>query len=156
MCDIFITQEVINISHFGGIIMNSKMNIKLKLAMEAVTVLYVLLCAVLSKEKLIGSGFFNILTLIWIAMWVIISFYKKSLNGITDELVISILGKVNKICLYFLVLSFSLFSILLISPYSQGLTISRSAIGISLMTILLIYTVIRLLLFMYYERKGLN
>lgn len=136
--------------------MNPKMNIKLKLAMELVTVLYLLISILLSKLNLINSSnFMNFPTVIWIIVWGIIILNTKRLKGITDELVISILSKVNKIGVNFLVISIGLLSILLISPFYKDFVISKVAIGICLILILFIFTVIRLLSFIYFDRKGI-
>lgn len=136
--------------------MNPKMNIKLELAMQLVTVLYLLISILLSKLNLINSSnFINFPTVIWIIMWVIIMLNSKRLKGITDELVISILSKVNKIGVNFLVISIGLLSILLISPFYKDFLISKVAIGFCLMLILFIFTVIRLLSFIYFDRKGI-
>lgn len=136
--------------------MNTKMNIKLKLAMQLVTVLYLLISVLLSKLNLINSNsFITFPSVIWVIVWVIIILNGKKLSGITDELVISILSKVNKIGVNFLVISIGIFSILLISPYNKYFVISKVAIGICLMLILFIFTIIRLLSFIYYDRKGI-
>lgn len=136
--------------------MNKKMNIKLKLAMQLVTVLYLLFSVLLSKLNLINSeDFITFPTVIWTIIWVIIIVYEKKLSGITDELVFSTLSKVNEISVNFLVISIGLFSILLISPFNKDFVISKVSIGICLMLILFIFTVIRLLSFIYYDRKGI-
>jgi hypothetical protein len=136
--------------------MNTKMNIKLKLAMQVVTVLYLLISSLLNKLNPINSDkFMTISSIIWFIIWVIIILNEKKLSGITDELVISILSKVNKSGMNFLVISIGLFSILLISPNYKDFVISKVAIGIWLMLILFIFTIIRLLSFIYYDRKGI-
>lgn len=137
--------------------MNSKMNNKFKLAMQLVTVLYLLICAILSNHSLINSSnFINFPIIIWTIMWGIIWFNSKKLEGITDELSISILSRVNNIGVYFLMISVGLFSILLISPVNKNLVIAKATIGIYLMLILFIFTIIRLLVFIYYDRKGIH
>jgi hypothetical protein len=136
--------------------MKRKMDIKLELAMHIVTVLYLLITILLSKLNLINSDdFITIPSVIWVIMWVIIMLNGKRLSGITDELVINILSKVNKIGMNFLVISIGILSILLISPYYKDFIISKVAIGICLMIILFIFTVIRLLSFIYFDRKGI-
>ncbi|MBZ9637592.1 hypothetical protein [Clostridium sp. FP1] len=136
--------------------MNTKMNIKLKLAMELVTVLYLLITVLLSKLNLMNSdNFITITNVIWFIMWAIIILNGKRLSGITDELVISILSKVNKIGMNFLVISIAIFGVLLISPIYKDFVISKVAIGIWLLLILFIFTIIRLLSFIYYDRKGI-
>lgn len=131
--------------------MNVKMNTKLRLIMEVITVLYLFLSALL---KNLDTNITILLTFIWITIWCIIFLYGKRLGGITDELVISILSKVNRIDVYFLIVMIGIFSVFLVSPYNN-LIISKVAVGIYLMFILLIATVIRLLLFIYYDRKGI-
>ena len=135
--------------------MNIKMNIKLKLTMEVITVIYILLCSILSKENLISSNVTSFLTIFWLFMWGAILLYHKKLTGITDELVINILSKVNKICLYFLMFSISIISIFLISPHSENSIISNNTLGTGLMIILLVFTMMRVVLFIYYDKKGI-
>jgi hypothetical protein len=131
--------------------MNVKMNTKLRLIMEVITVLYLFLSALLKNSD---TNIPILLTFIWIAIWCIIFLYGKRLGGITDELVISILSKINRVVVYFLIFVIGIFSGFLVTPYNS-LTISKVTIGIYLMFILLIATVIRLLLFIYYDRKGI-
>lgn len=132
------------------------MNIKVKLAMQLLAVLYLLISVLLSELNLINSDdFITLPTVIWTIIWVTIILNGKKLSGITDELVISTLSKVNKIGVNFLVSSIGLFSILLISPFNKDVVISKVEIGICLMLILFIFTVIRLLFFIYFDRKGI-
>ncbi len=136
--------------------MKRKMNIKLELAMHIVTVLYLLITILLSKLNLINSDdFITIPSVIWVIMWVIIMFNGKRLSDISDELVINILSKVNKIGMDFLVISIVILSIILISPYYKNFIISKVTIGICLLLILFMFTIIRLLSFIYYDRKGI-
>ncbi|MBX4262869.1 hypothetical protein KTC96_24205 (plasmid) [Clostridium estertheticum] len=136
--------------------MKRKMNIKLELAMHIMIVSYLLITIVLVKLNLINSGnFITIPSVIWIIICVIIMLNRKRLSDITDELVINILSKVNNIGMNFLVISIGILSILLISPYFKDFIISKVTIGIWLLLILFIFTIIRLLLFIYYDRKGI-
>lgn len=136
--------------------MNLKMNIKLKLAMQLLTLIYILLYILLGKLNLINSSNpLNLLSIIWIIMCFLIMINGKRLEGITDELVISILSKVNKIGITFLVTSIFILSSLLISPLYKDFVISEVAIGICLLLILFVFTAIRLLSFIYLERKGI-
>ncbi|MCM0650022.1 hypothetical protein NBE98_16760 [Clostridium swellfunianum] len=134
--------------------MDAKMNVKLRLTMEVVTALYLFLSALLKNINVINSNSSMYPVFIWIAIWCVIFLYRKKLGGITDELVVSILSKVNRIDVYFLIVVVGIFSIFLVSPYNS-LIISKVTIGLYLMFILLIATVIRLLLFIYYDRKGI-
>jgi hypothetical protein len=131
--------------------MDVKMNIKLRFIMEVITVLYLFLSVLL---KNLDTNMPSLLTFIWIVIWCIIFLYGKRLGGITDELVISILSKVNRIVVYFLIFVIGIFSGFLVTPYNN-LIISKVTIGIYLMFILLIATAIRLILFIYYDRKGI-
>jgi len=131
--------------------MNVKMNTKLRLIMEVITVLYLFLSALLKNSD---TNIPTLLTFIWIALWFIIILYGKRLRGITDELVISILSKINRVVVYFLIFAICIFSVFLVTPYNS-IIISKVTIGIYLMLILLIATAIRLLLFIYYDRKGI-
>ncbi|MBU3217836.1 hypothetical protein LL033_24850 (plasmid) [Clostridium estertheticum] len=136
--------------------MKRKMNIKLELTMHIVTVLYLLITILLSKLNLIDSdNCINIPSVSWAIMWTIIMLNGKKLSGITDELVINILSKVNKIGMNFLVISIGILSVLLISPYNKDFIISKVTMGICLLLILFIFTIIRLLSFIYYDRKGI-
>jgi len=131
------------------------MSIKSKFALQLVAVSYVLIIILLNELNLINAVTQFILYFLEIIFWFIILVYEKRLSGITDELVLSIVSKVNKIGMIFLVISIVIFSIILISPLFEDLVISKVAIGICLMLILFIFTIIRLLFFIYYDRKGI-
>ncbi|MGH4119832.1 hypothetical protein [Clostridium sp.] len=137
------------------------MNVKSKLVIQVVVVSYLLIVTLLFKLNLINLGNFItivILQLIESVMWYILWLNEKRLSGITDELVISILAKVNKIGMNFLVITIAIFSLILTAPiYTRykEFVISKVAIGIGLMFIIFIFTVIRLLSFIYYDRKGI-
>lgn len=141
--------------------MNPKMNTKSKLALQFVVVLYLLIVTLLFNLNIINpANFLTILILYFIEfiMWYILWLNEKRWSGITDELVISILSKVNKIGMNFLVISIAIFSILLTAPlYTryEEFVISKVTIGICLMLIIFIFTIIRLFFFIYYDRKGL-
>lgn len=141
--------------------MKQKMSIKSKLVLQSGVALYLLIVFLLYKLNVINpdkgdsmfiQGLFEI-------MMVAIFFYNENkLSGITDELGISILSKVNKIGMNFLVISIVIFSYRLTSPaftIYKELVISKFAIGVWLMIIIFIFTIIRLLSFMYYDKKGL-
>ncbi|MBU3145840.1 hypothetical protein [Clostridium sp. CF012] len=131
------------------------MSIKSKLALQLVAASYVLIIILLYKLNLLYPVIIFILCVLEIIVWSIIFLDEKRLSGITDELVLSILSKVNKNSMNFLVISIVIFSIILISPLFEYLVISKVAIGICLMLILFIFTIIRLLFFIYYDRKGI-
>ncbi|MCB2291375.1 hypothetical protein LGK97_16735 [Clostridium sp. CS001] len=136
--------------------MKRKMNIKFRLAFQLLGVLYLLITLLLIKLNLIATGnFFTVPSVLWIIFCIIIMLNEKRLSGISDEFVISILSKVNKIGVNFLAISILTLSVLLISPHSKNFIISKFAIGICLLLILFIFTLIRLLSFIYYDRKGI-
>jgi hypothetical protein len=141
--------------------MNPKMSTKSKLALQLVVVLYLLIVTLLYKLNIINpANFITIVILQFIesTMWYILWLNEKRLSGITDELVISILSKVNKIGMNFLVISIAILSFLLtaqIYTRYKEFVISKVAIGICLMFILFIFTIIRFLSFIYYDRKGI-
>jgi hypothetical protein len=137
------------------------MNVKSKLALQVVVLLYLLIVTLLYKLNIINPANFITIVIIQFVesiMWYILWLNEKRLSGITDELVISILSKVNKIGMNFLVISIAIFSLLLTAPlYTRykEFVISKVTIGICLMLIIFIFTIIRLVSFMYYDRKGL-
>lgn len=138
--------------------MSIKMNVKLNLITEVVTVVYILFCSVLSKENLISSSEINFLIVIWFLIWWLILFYNKRFTEIperTDNTTVNILSKTNKICLRFLIFSVGVVSIFLISPHNKDIIIPHNKLGISLMAILFVLTTMRLLLFIYYDKKEL-
>jgi len=130
------------------------MSIKSKLALQLVAVSYVLIIILLYVLNLLHPMTIFILCGLEFITWSII-FLSERLSGITDELVLSILSRVNKIGMNFLVISIVILSIILISPLYKDFVISKVAIGICLMLILFIFSIIRLLSFIYYDRKGI-
>ncbi|MGK0466809.1 hypothetical protein [Clostridium sp.] len=142
--------------------MDPKMSTKSKLVLQSVVVLYMLTVTLLFKLNLINpANFITILILCFveIIMWYILWLNEKRWSGITDELVVTILSKVNKIGMNFLIISIAIFSILLTAPlytrYKKEFIISKDTIGICLILIIFIFTVIRLLSFIHYDRKGI-
>ena len=131
------------------------MSIKSKLALQLVAALYALIIILLYKLNLLHPVSIFILCVLEFITWSIIFLDEKKFSGITDELVLSILSKVNKIGMKFLVISIVIFSIILISPLFEDFVISKVATGICLLLILFIFTIIRLLSFIYYDRKGI-
>ncbi|MBW9158973.1 hypothetical protein [Clostridium tagluense] len=130
------------------------MSIKSKLALQLVAASYALIIILLYKLNLLHPVTIFILCVLEFITWSII-FFNEKLSGITDELVLSILSKVNKIGMNFLVISIVILSIILIAPLYKDFVISKVAIGICLMLILFIFSIIRLLSFIYYDRKGI-
>lgn len=73
----------------------------------------------------------------------------------TDESAEKVLGKVNQICLNVAILGLILLTLLVGAPMYKEVNLSRDIIGLFMLILLAIITSLKLILFHYFDRKGL-
>lgn len=73
----------------------------------------------------------------------------------TDESAEKVLGKVNQICLNVAILGLILLMLLVGAPMYKEVNLSRDIIGLFMLILLAIITSLKLILFHYFDRKGL-
>lgn len=97
---------------------------------------------IISKFYYIGLIFFAIIGLIF-------------RSEKTDESAERVLGKVNQICLNVAILGLILLMLLVGAPMYKEVNLSRDVIGLFMLILLAIITSLKLILFHYFDRKGL-
>ncbi|MDU3337877.1 MAG: hypothetical protein E7E82_15095 [Paraclostridium bifermentans] len=76
-------------------------------------------------------------------------------RGINDELSETILSKVNKMSIDFMLVSIALIGMAATTPNTSYIFKSVNILGLVIITTLLLLTIFRLLSYIYYDRKGL-
>ncbi|MDK2562407.1 hypothetical protein QOZ84_02510 [Romboutsia sedimentorum] len=92
---------------------------------------------------------------VWSIVLIGFSIYNKKFNDIIDESSKTILSKVNSIGIKFVLYSFGLVGVCFATPFTQHIDISNLDVGIVIITILLLLAILRLILFIYFDRKGI-
>jgi len=108
-------------------------------------------------NKFINKG--NATGLTPIIIWLIICgfhyFYENKYNDIVDEASKHILSKVNEIAMKMIFYSIIIVAIFFVTPYAKNVIISNLDTGIILLVILFIQALLKLGLFIYFNRKGI-
>ncbi|MGL5756721.1 MAG: hypothetical protein ACRCYC_15430 [Paraclostridium sp.] len=118
-----------------------------------------LICIVVFISTFAGFKNFSNIQYFWPIMYLIligcIFLLSNKLGGIVDELSQLILSKINNICIKILV-SFILIMVSFLStPYINVYSINSNVIGMILSLFLLLLSLVRLVLFIYFDRKGI-
>ncbi|WP_283595277.1 hypothetical protein [Paraclostridium bifermentans] len=101
------------------------------------------------------SQYSNYVTLAW-NIWIVIMLISHiKVKGINDELSETILSKVNKMSIDFMLVSIALIGMFATTPNTSYIFKSVNILGLVIITTLLLLTIFRLLSYIYYDRKGL-
>lgn len=132
-----------------------KPDIKTKLIGELVIMTYFLGAVLVNKYIHPGSGTGLTPILIWIIVWGVYSVYDKKYSDIVDEASKQILSNVNEVAIKMILYSIGVIAVFFSTPYTQNINISNLDIGIILVVVLFIQSLLKLSLFMYFDRKGI-
>lgn len=134
---------------------NSKYGTKSKLIFEFLVIAFFFIACLCNKfiPGINSSGIIS--TLVWTIVLSGFSIYNKKFNDIIDESSIAILSKVNSIAVRFVLYSFGLVAIYFSTPFTQHIDIPNLDVGIMIVTILFLLVILRLSLFIYFDRKGI-
>lgn len=133
--------------------MKKQFTIKYKIILDTLLMIILFINGVLSI-------FFDSSTLIyfryvWDVFTIFIFIFTLKCKGIDDELSKAILSKINKHSIKFLFLTIGLFSVLAMSPRTSYIFKSINTYGLIIILILLIGAILRLVLYTYYDEKGM-
>ena len=133
--------------------MKKQFTIKYKLILDTLLMIILFINGVLSI-------FFENSTLIyfryvWDIFTIFILIFTLNFKGIDDELSKAILSKINKHSIKFLFLTIGLFGVLAMSPRTSYIFKSINIYGLIIILILLICAILRLALYIYYDKKGM-
>lgn len=134
---------------------DSKYGIKSKLILEFLFIAYLFFAALCNRfaPGINRSGIPFIL--IWVVVMSGFLIYNKKFNDIIDESSKNILSKVNNIAVQFVLYSFGLVAIYFLTPFTQHIDMSNLEVGMVVITVLLLLVMLRLSLFIYFDRKGI-
>lgn len=134
---------------------NSKYGVKSKLILEFLLFTCFFIAALSNKftPGINSSGMVS--AVVWIIVLTGFSIYNKKFNDIIDESSKTILSKVNSIGIQFILYSFGLVAVYFATPFTQHIDISNLGVGIVIITILFLLAILRLSLFIYFDRKGI-
>lgn len=134
---------------------NSKYGVKSRLIYEFLVIACFFIASLSNKftPGINSSGIIS--TLVWIIVLICFSIYNKKFNDIIDESSRTILSKVNSIAVQFVLYSFGLVALYFSTPFTQHIEISNLNVGIMIVTILFLLVILRLSLFIYFDRKGI-
>lgn len=132
---------------------NSKYTVKSQLAFEILSAIFFLIIAIC--DVFLDSTYVNFTFLAYFAVLIVILAFNSIFKGVNDESSNKVLSKVNEKSVNFIFTSIFLIAIVATSPDISEIFKSIEILGIILMSILLILTIFRFSLFMYYDKKGI-
>lgn len=132
---------------------NSEYTIKSQLVFEVLSSLSFLLISI--WDVFFDSKYTSYTFLAYGLALVIILLIKSFFRGINDEFSEKNLSRVNEKSINFLFTAILLVAIIITTPAIFNSFKSIEIIGIILMLILVAFTIFRLFLFIYYDRKGI-
>lgn len=129
--------------------------VKSKLIGELVITTYIIASALVKKyiQKGDSTGFMPLI--IWGIVWGLYSYYVDKKKDIVDELSKHILSKVNEIANKLMIFFLGIIGLFFSTPYTQNITLSNQDIGLTILTFLFIQSLLKLGLFIYFDRKGI-
>lgn len=132
-----------------------KLNIKTQLFLESIPSLFVFIIILIDDLNFFSTTIESFLGIIsWIIIIITLKFNLKKKEKI-DELANIILGKVNDICLQVLIGLFVVFAIFLRFTSFNYISLSLNTISSILILMLFGIMALKVLLFSYYDRKGI-
>ncbi len=131
---------------------NSQFTIKSQLTFDIFTMLFILLSSIF--DLYFNSQYSDYVSLAWWVWIVIMITCHLKFKGINDELSETILSKVNKISIDFIFVAVALIGMFATTPNTSYIFKSVNILGLVITSTLLLLTIFRLLLFIYYDRKG--
>lgn len=132
---------------------NSQFTIKSQLTLDIFTMIFILLSAIF--DLYFNSQYSSYVTFAWNVWLVIMLISHLKVRGINDELSETILSKVNKMSIDFMLVSIALIGMAATTPNTSYIFKSVNILGLVIIITLLLLTIFRLLSYIYYDRKGL-
>lgn len=131
--------------------------IKVKLIGDLLATSY-LFCCVLVSNFLVQNNSTNLMPLLlftWLVVCLGYQFYTKKHKDVVDETATTILAKINDITFQVFLYCIGLVAILYTNPYTQEMWMSKINIGMLLFAVMTVVATIRLILYFYYDKKGI-
>lgn len=123
---------------------------KSMLILDTITLLFVLIVAII--DSYISSDISEIVLLLFVVASMILFVFSSKFEDINDELTEKIMSKVNGVCIEWMI---PVITIIGIFTIQKNILFSRSVIGIMIIASMFILSVLRVILYIHYERKGI-
>ncbi len=123
---------------------------KSMLILDTINLLFVLIVAII--DIYISSDISEIVLLLFVVASMILFVFSSKFEDINDELTENIMSKVNGICVEWII---PVITIIGIFTIQKNILFSRSVIGIMIIASMFILSVLRVILYIHYERKGI-
>lgn len=137
--------------------MNSKkISIKMQLVLDTIPMLFILVMGIVSMGDFFNHQYSkSISTVLWI-LYILFGLTLLRKKDIIDEFAEKILGKTDKVCIGVIKIIFIILIVLICTPYSlREVPLNRDYVLLSISITLVLITILRAVLFSYYERKGI-
>ncbi|CCL59954.1 hypothetical protein [Clostridioides difficile] len=132
----------------------SELGVKTNLVSELLMISYFFIDSLL-KKFIFKEGNLCITFIILFAFWACDFMYNKKYNDLVDESSEFILSKVNKIAIKIMIYSIVIISIFFATPYTSNINISNLDTGIILIAVLFIQSLSKLVLYIYFDKRGI-
>lgn len=129
-----------------------KYTMKSQLIIEIFISLFLLIASIL--EICFNSPDSSYLVLAWFIILYLVNTIIKKRKVIDDELSEKILSNVNKISINFIMICISIIAMISVIKRTSSIFININILGLVLIVTLLIVTILRLILFIYYDKRG--
>lgn len=123
---------------------------KSMLILDTINLLFVLIVAII--DSYISSDISEIVLLLFVVASMILFVFSSKFEDINDELTEKIMSKVNGVCIEWMI---PVITIIGIFTIQKNILFSRSVIGIMIIASMFILSVLRVILYIHYERKGI-
>ncbi|EML6499523.1 hypothetical protein [Clostridioides difficile] len=132
----------------------SELGVKTNLVSELLMISYFFIDSLLEKFIFKGGNIW-ITFIILFAFWACDFMYNKKYNDLVDEASKLMLLKVDHIASKIMLYSIFLIAVFFSANYTRGLDISNLDIGVILLAILFIQSLSKLILYIYFDKKGI-
>lgn len=130
--------------------------VKSKLIGELTITTYIIGSALVKKYIQKGSSTGLMPLIIWGFIWGFYSYYVDKKKDIDDELSKYILSKVNGIANKLMIFFLGIIGLFFSTPYTQNITLANQDIGLIFLSFLFIQSLLKLGLFIFFDRKGIS
>ena len=127
---------------------------KSMLILDSFYLLFILIVFII--DVYISTDISTILLLLGIVSSMVLFFFHSKFEGINDELTEKIISKVNEECIKYMIPVLTFIGIFLTQRELFSIFFSSiEVVGIVIISSMFIFSVLRVILFIYYERKGI-
>ena len=133
----------------------SETGVRSKLILELLVITYFFIAVLATKYIFKGPSTASLPGLSWLIVFGCYSIYNKKYNDLVDEASKLMLLKVDQIASKIMLYSMFVIAVLFSVNHTRALDISNLDIGIMLLAVLFIQSLSKLILYIYFDKKGI-